>query len=123
MRISDWSSDVCSSDLELGDALRSRLDAPSSGAGTPVAGPSGADMMDDPDYNRLWQALGHDPTGMDRLVERTGLTTAELSSMLLVMELDGRIAVDHGRYPRQRPATANPPHPGAGRGNTRKSEG
>src|SRR3546814_6796630 len=85
MRISDWSSDVCSSDL-------SRLDAPSSGAGTPVAGPSGADMMDDPDYNRLWQALGHDPTGMDRLVERTGLTTAELSSMLLVMELDGSIA-------------------------------
>src|SRR3546814_14534263 len=45
---------------ELGDALRSRLDAPSSGAGTPVAGPSGADMMDDPDYNRLWQALGPD---------------------------------------------------------------
>src|SRR3546814_12542239 len=91
---------------ELGVALRSRLDAPSSGAGTPVAGPSGADMMDDPDYNRLWQALGHDPTVMDRLVERTGLTTAELSSMLLVMELDGRIAVEHGRYARKTPDTA-----------------
>src|SRR3546814_10747078 len=64
-------------------------------------------MMDDPDYNRLWQALGHDPTGMDRLVERTGLTTAELSSMLLVMELDGRIAVEHGRYARKRHDTAN----------------
>src|SRR3546814_16708151 len=60
--------------VELGDALRSRLGAPSSGPGTPVAGPSSAGMMDDPDYNRLWQALGHDPTGMDRLVERPGWT-------------------------------------------------
>src|SRR3546814_4302884 len=87
---------------ELGDALRSRLGATSSGPGTPVAGPSSAGMMDDPDYNRLWQALGHDPTGMDRLVERTGLTTDELSSMLLVKELEGRIAVEHGRYDRKR---------------------
>src|SRR5690606_167107 len=101
---------------ELGDALRSRLDAPSSGAGTPATGPSDADLMDDPDYNRLWQALGHDPTGMDRLVERTGLTTAELSSMLLVMELEGRIAVEHGRYARKRHDTANTAPPGAGRG-------
>ena len=42
-----------------------------------------------------------DPTGMDLLVERTGLTAAELSSMLLVMELDGRVAVEHGRYSRK----------------------
>lgn len=101
---------------ELGDALRSRLDAPSSGPGTPVAGPSSAGVMDDPDYNRLWQALGHDPTGMDRLVERTGLTTAELSSMLLVMELEGRVSVEHGRYARKRHDTANTAPPGAGRG-------
>ena len=57
-------------------------------------------MPDDPDYHRLWEALGHDPTGMDRLVERTGLTTAELSSMLLLMELEGRVACEHGRYSR-----------------------
>ncbi len=73
-------------------------------------------MADDPDYHRLWQALGHDPTGMDRLVERTGLTTAELSSMLLVMELEGRVAVEHGRYARKRHDTANTAPPGAGRG-------
>src|SRR3546814_13160028 len=66
---------------ELGDALRSRLDAPSSGAGTPVAGPSGADMMDDPDYNRLWQALGPDPTGRDPQVHRPGFTPAQRSLM------------------------------------------
>jgi DNA processing protein len=50
----------------------------------------------------LWQALGHDPTGIDRLATRTGLTAAELSSMLLVMELEGHVAVEHGRYSRKR---------------------
>ena len=52
------------------------------------------------DHHRLWKALGHDPTPMDVLVERTGLTPAGLSSMLLAMELDGRIVVEHGRYAR-----------------------
>ena len=55
---------------------------------------------DDTDYKRLWQILGHDPTPMDALVERSGLTAAELSSMLLVMELEGRVSVEHGRYSR-----------------------
>ena len=56
----------------------------------------------DGDYQKLWTALGHDPTGMDQLVERTGLTPAELSSMLLLMELDGRVTAQHGRYHRSR---------------------
>ncbi len=38
---------------------------------------------------------------MDRLAERTGLTPATLSSMLLVMELQGRVTADHGRYCRR----------------------
>jgi len=85
----------------LADALRGRLADPTSATATatghqPV--PGGGDS----DYQRLWQALGHDPTGMDRLVSRTGLTTAELSSMLLVMELEGRVVVEHGRYSRKR---------------------
>lgn len=54
----------------------------------------------DPDHHRLWNALGHDPTPMDALAERTGLTAATLSSMLLKMELDGRVVVEHGRYAR-----------------------
>ncbi|MDG2525124.1 DNA-processing protein DprA [Stenotrophomonas sp. HITSZ_GD] len=53
-----------------------------------------------PDYQRLWQALGHDPIPMDSLVQRTGLTAAALSSMLLAMELEGRVVVRHGRYMR-----------------------
>jgi DNA processing protein len=37
---------------------------------------------------------------MDALVSRTGLTTARLSSMLLLMELEGRVVSAHGRYTR-----------------------
>ncbi len=51
-----------------------------------------------PNYDRLWLALGHDPTGMDELAERSGLTAAELSSMLLTLELEGRVSAEHGRY-------------------------
>ena len=83
---------------ELASFLRGRL------AGTlarPHAEPGDPLAPLDPDYQPLWLALGHDPTGMDSLVERTGLTAAALSSMLLVMELDGRVAVEHGRYSRK----------------------
>ncbi|MEM7612074.1 MAG: DNA-processing protein DprA [Pseudomonadota bacterium] len=45
----------------------------------------------DQDYQRVLDALGWDTVGMDTLVERTGLTAAELSSMLLIMELDGQV--------------------------------
>jgi len=65
-----------------------------------ASGPGGPTQ--DADYQKLWKALGHDPTGMDQLVERTGLTPAELSSMLLLMELDGRVTAQHGRYHRSR---------------------
>jgi len=64
----------------------------------PGAGPT--PPPDDPHYQSLWQALGHDPTPMDSLVQRTGLTAATLSSMLLAMELEGRVVAEHGRYTR-----------------------
>jgi DNA processing protein len=35
---------------------------------------------------------------MDELEERTGLTVAELSAMLLTLELEGRVVAEHGRY-------------------------
>jgi DNA processing protein len=81
--------------------LQRRLAA---GRNAPSGGPPGtaqtpADM--DPAHHRLWQSLGHDPTTMDQLVERSGLTAAALSSMLLVMELQGRVSVEHGRYSRR----------------------
>ena len=86
---------------ELAEALRGRLAAPNSPLVAVAAASVNRPDWPDSDYKCLWQALGHDPTGMDRLVARTGLTTAELSSMLLVMELEGRVVVQHGRYTRK----------------------
>jgi DNA processing protein len=99
---------------ELAADLRLRLGGPTSAAepsdhdavARPAFTGAGATSGDPPshnaDYQKLWKALGHDPTGMEQLVQRTGLTAAELSSMLLLMELDGRVTTQHGRYHRSR---------------------
>jgi DNA processing protein len=83
---------------DLANALRGRLGETESAA---IAGPGETPLRLDADYQKLWEGLGHDPTGMDQLVSRTGLTAAELSSMLLVMELDGLVTAEHGRYQRK----------------------
>jgi DNA processing protein len=85
---------------QLAEDLRGRLGIPNSCPGTAVGAAASDPGTGNPDYQRLWQALGHDPTGMDGLVSRTGLTAAQLSSMLLVMELEGRVVSRHGRYTR-----------------------
>src|SRR5690606_654056 len=64
-----------------------------------VDSPPGAPA--DPEHARLWEALGHDPAGIDQLALRTGLTVDALSSMLLLMELEGRVRAAHGRYARR----------------------
>lgn len=46
----------------------------------------------DPAYDQVLEALGWDPIPLDTLAERTGLTAAELSSMLLIMELEGAVS-------------------------------
>jgi DNA processing protein len=56
----------------------------------------------DVDHSRLWSALGHDPTPLDALARRTGLTVPVVASMLLHMELEGRVVSDNGRYARRR---------------------
>jgi DNA processing protein len=87
--------------LLAGD-LRSRLQAPIQEARQAADEAAPGSGRDDPDYQNLWNALGHDPSAMDQLVERTGLTAAAVSSMLLLMELDGRVVSQHGRYFRSR---------------------
>ena len=55
----------------------------------------------DPDYQRLLAALDAEPAALDELVGRTGLAPAALSSMLLVLELDGAVSAENGRYARR----------------------
>ena len=79
---------------DLGAALAARLDAPAQPRAR--AAPS---RHEDPDYQRLLAALGHDPVPVDELVARSGLTASQVSSMLLLLELDGTVAAQAGaRY-------------------------
>lgn len=55
----------------------------------------------DPTYHKLLTALGFSPVSINDLATRTDLTAAELSSMLLVLELEGLVeALPGGRYSR-----------------------
>ncbi|MDO5504873.1 MAG: DNA-processing protein DprA [Pseudoxanthomonas suwonensis] len=67
-----------------------------------VGGASGDAPGVDPDYKRLWSALDFDPIPLDVLVTRSGLTVARVSAILPLMELDGRVRVEHGRWSRKR---------------------
>jgi len=49
----------------------------------------------------LLKHMGYDPVGMDTLIERSGLTSESLSAMLLMLELEGKVAsLPGGRYQR-----------------------
>ncbi|MGO4703807.1 DNA-processing protein DprA [Dyella sp. 2RAB6] len=55
----------------------------------------------DPEYGQLLAALGHDPASLDELAGRTGQSAAALSSMLLMLELEGVVAgLPGNRYQR-----------------------
>lgn len=89
----------------LAPALRQQLPALQTRLATPTeqAAPAvlPARWADDANYQRLWRALEPDPSGMDSLITRCGLTAPEVSSMLLAMELAGIVVCVHGRYCRR----------------------
>ncbi len=51
---------------------------------------------DDPEKAKLWDALSHDPQPVDVLVQRSGLPANQVSSMLLMMELNGQVVKQAG---------------------------
>jgi DNA processing protein len=55
----------------------------------------------DKEYKILLDALAFEPASVDTLIERTGLNSESITSMLLVLELDGHVApYPGGRYSR-----------------------
>ena len=55
----------------------------------------------DKDYEILLDALGFEPQSIDVLVDRTGLPSPSVASMLLILELEGRVGLHAGgRYAR-----------------------
>lgn len=59
-----------------------------------TAAPSDAGQMpaDDTPAGSLLAALGFDPIGLDALLARTGLPTANLQAQLMALEIDGQVA-------------------------------
>jgi len=58
-------------------------------------------ISDDEEYQTLFEYLGYDPIYIDSLIERSGLTADVVSSMLLLLELQGRVeSFSGGRYAR-----------------------
>jgi DNA processing protein len=55
--------------------------------------------LDDDEYGQLRKFLAHDPISIDELSENSGLTIDQVSSMLLILELEGEVeALSGGRY-------------------------
>ena len=74
--------------LQTGDAQESAPESPPDSAGS-----------EDQEYVKLLDVLGHDPVGTDEIVRRSGLTIDQVSSMLLILELEGKIEkLSGGRY-------------------------
>ena len=58
----------------------------------------------DKEYEILLDALGFEPAGLDMLVVRTGLKAGAVASMLLILELEGRVQQQPGgRFSRRLP--------------------
>lgn len=93
---------------ELAPLLRGLIAAPpadgSDGTLAPAPPPSPEEGPGlDADYQRLLAAMGYDAMALDELVRATGLPVQDLSSMLLVLELEGHVSsVPGGRYCRSR---------------------
>lgn len=51
-----------------------------------------------PEYLQLLDTMGYDPVSIDTLVARSGLTIEQLSSMLLILELNDQIQPATGGY-------------------------
>jgi DNA processing protein len=83
--------------VELAQRLEGLPATPAAGRARQATG----GWRDDPEYRRLLDVLGHDPAALDELAERTGQGAAVLSSMLLMLELEGCVeSLPGGRYQR-----------------------
>ncbi|WP_448095964.1 DNA-processing protein DprA [Luteibacter yeojuensis] len=87
--------------LELGAELRARLERSEGQAGVGRRKTGPFDWRQDEEYRRLLDVMGYDPASLDALVGATGIAPGALSSMLLILELEGEIASLSGnRYQR-----------------------
>ena len=70
-------------------------------APNPLHLPKEGGLKLDKEYKILLDALAFEPASVDSLIERTGMNSESIASMLLILELDGHVAPHPGgRYSR-----------------------
>lgn len=88
---------------ELAPQLSDRLRMETRADDAPQERPAEFDAQLDPDYRNLLRLIDYDPVTIDQMVERSGLPARSISSMLLILELQGLIRAESGgRYCRVR---------------------
>ncbi|HHJ13458.1 MAG TPA: DNA-protecting protein DprA [Gammaproteobacteria bacterium] len=78
------------------EELAGQIEIPAETA--PETGHSGQPPELSDDYRELLELVGFEPVSMERLVARSGLTPEALSSMLLMLELEGHLVSSPGGY-------------------------
>lgn len=90
-RLVESAADVMSDVGIMTETLRASVDA--------AVTPAQSDI--NPAHEQLLAALGYEPCAVDTIAERAALTIAEVSSMLLILELEGRVeSLPGGRFAR-----------------------
>jgi len=84
--------------MELKISLSTQLLADAAASSADTGKPGGAL---DKEYKILLDALAFEPASVDSLIERTGMNSESIASMLLILELEGHVAPHPGgRYSR-----------------------
>lgn len=87
---------------DMHDALQGMLAFKWEEASSAVADEEAAAPALEPEHARVLDALGYDPVSFDDLVERTGMDTGSLLSILTRLELEGRLQQSGDGYERCR---------------------
>ncbi|WP_366637239.1 DNA-processing protein DprA [Aquisalimonas sp.] len=99
--IRDGSAKLVEQADEILEELTGRLQLPREPATGTGNGTEPQQLQLDPEHEAVLNALGYDPVPLETVLQRTGLTPDVVSSILLLLELSGRItAMPGGRYAR-----------------------
>ncbi len=83
---------------ELHVSLRQNTAYPLKSAKNTQKKPKDLPQALDPDHQKLLKCLAYEPASIDELVNNSDFNAAEVASMLLILELEGRIVCQDGRY-------------------------
>ncbi len=64
----------------------------------PGSDPAESSHRLDHEYRQLLDAMGFDPISTDSIIERTGMAPETISSMLLLLEMDGHVSSEQGGF-------------------------